>query len=96
MKKLFLILLTCFSLIACWNDTITYKVNCKYSVSYPDTTIIYDTIFNCNYQIYENDTTFIVCATSYKGTNYIAISPGFNCRANTTAPIRIISYKKIE
>ena len=95
MKKILLVLFMCFCLTSCWTYE-KYKVNCKYQVCYPDTTITYDTIFNCRYDPYVEDTIFKVYTSSYKGTNYIIIYPGSNYVSYTTCPIRIISYKKLQ
>jgi len=95
MKKIILVLLACFCLTSCWTYT-KYKVNCKYQVCYPDTTITYDTIFNCRYDSYLDDSIFKVYTSSYKGTNYINIYPGGISVVYTTSPIRIISYKKLQ
>ncbi len=73
-----------------------YKVYCKYQVCYPDTTITYDTIFNCRYDRYLEDTDVKVYTSSYKGTNYIQIHPGSNSVVYTTSPIRIVSFKKVQ
>jgi len=95
MKKILLVLFICFCITSCCTF-VRYKVNCKYQVCYPDTTITYDTIFNCRYDSYLDDSIFKVYTSSYKGTNYIRIHPGDYYVSATTCPIRLISYKKIE
>lgn len=96
MKKILLVLFVCFCLTSCWTE-VKYKVSCKYQICYPDTTITYDTIFNCMYNTYlEDTTTFKVFTSSYKGTNYIQIYPGNNSKVYTTSPIRLISFKKLQ
>jgi hypothetical protein len=86
MKKIIIIFLMCFILlVSCDSNKGTCKVN--YSIIYPDTTIIYDTIFNYEYY----DDMYRPCASSYKGTNYIKL--GYYEFSHTTCPIRINSYK---
>jgi len=95
MKKILLVLAMCFCLTSCWT-IVNYKVYCKYQVCYPDTTITYDTIFNCSYDRYLEDTIVKVYTSSHKGTNYIKIHPGCNYVSYTTCPIRIITFKKVQ
>ncbi len=84
-----IIFIMCFTLLlsCCNSNKGTCKVN--YSIIYPDTTMTYDTIFNYEYY---NDT-YIPCASSYKGTNYIRL--GYYEFSHTTCPIRINSYEII-
>lgn len=68
------------------------KCQVNYSVVYPDTTIVYDTVFTYNWVI-EYDNIHIPIACSFKGSNYIRL--GKNYFNSTTCPIRINSYKTI-
>lgn len=82
--------------ISCDIRDYNYKVNCVYDVVYNDTTIRYDTIFNCSTTVHRSTEPLEVSTYSNKGTNYIYILPGCNYKQFTTAQIRIVSYKKIE
>lgn len=93
MKKILLIILLFALCFLCYKNYKTYPVHVTYDVIYPDTTIRYDTIFDCkafSYQI--NKQNLNVYTNSYIGSNYIQINPGMNQHAWTTMPIRIISY----
>ena len=84
MKHIFILI---FCMILCVSCCIKYsKCQVNYSVVYPDTTIVYDTIFNC----FSDDVPY---TSSTRGTNYILL--GDKVYSRTTCPIRINSYKKI-
>ena len=94
MNKILIIVMVVFCLFAC-SDNKQYNIHCNYDVCYPDTTITYDTIFQCDYG-YSEDTTLYVAIGSSRGSNYIFINPGRNYRMSTTAPIRLNSYNIIK
>ena len=76
-----------------------YNVQCNYDVIYNDTTIRYDTIFNCKCLGKYQDEPFKVYASSHRGTNYIIVYPGGvlnNKFVHTTAQIRVNSYKLLD
>lgn len=93
MKKIILL----FSIMILTSCIYHNKCQVNYSIIYPDTTIIYDTIFYyqytapCNYGIRDPHMPII---SSNKGTNYILL--GDNELSCTTCPIRLNSYKSIE
>lgn len=72
-------------------ENVHYKVRAQYEVCWPDTTITYDSIFNCVYDPFGRGDNFEVTSRieSYKGSNYIRIDPGWNAHMRTTAPIRL-------
>ncbi len=72
-----------------------YKVNVKYEIVYPDTTIRYDTVFDCVMPYKFINKSITVGPHAYKGVNYILITPGYNPKASTTCPIRVLSFQKI-
>ncbi len=89
MKKIFILLFCSMLIVSCYKSG---KCQVNYTVVYPDTTIVYDSIFIYRYGG-EQWYTHIPRASSYKGTNYIKI--GYNTFSSTTCPIRINSYKTI-
>lgn len=92
MKKIIFTLLICFCLISCYD--VKYQTKVVYDVIYPDTTIRYDTIFNCETANTAMDEETEVYVSSARGTNYIVASPSYYYFHKTTCPIRIISYDK--
>lgn len=96
MRKILTIIFISLCLFSCDTGDYKYKVNCVYDVVYNDTTIRYDTIFNCSTTVHRSTEPLEVSTYSNKGTNYIYILPGCNYKQFTTAQIRIVSYKKIE
>lgn len=92
MKKIFILLFCSMLIVSCCLLDKSGKCQVNYTVVYPDTTIVYDSIFMYHYGA-EHWYTHIPRASSYKGTNYIKI--GYNTFASTTCPIRINSYKTI-
>lgn len=96
MKKILMIIFISLCLFSCDIRDYNYKVNCVYDVVYNDTTIRYDTIFNCSTTVHRSNEPLEVYTYSNKGSNYIHISPGWNNKIFTTAQIRLISYKKID
>ena len=72
-----------------------YKVNVKYEIVYPDTTIRYDTVFDCLTEYKFINKSITVGPQAYNGVNYISITPGYNPKASTTCPIRVLSFQKI-
>lgn len=96
MRKFLIIIFISLCLFSCDSRDYNYKVNCVYDVVYNDTTIRYDTIFNCSTTVHRSTEPLEVSTYSNKGTNYIYILPGCNYEEFTTAQIRIVSYKKIE
>lgn len=94
MRKLIVIIFACLCLFAC-SDNKQYNIHCNYDVCYPDTTITYDTIFQCYYG-HDEDTSLYVAIGSSRGSNYIFINPGCNYKMCTTAPIRLNSYNIVK
>jgi len=93
MKKIVICLLTCLYLSSCaWMIDKTGKCQVNYSIIYPDTTIIYDSVFYYRWAT-EHWNTHVPYTSSYKGSNYIKL--GMNTYVYTTCPIRINSYKTI-
>ena len=98
MKNILVIVAVSLFLASCIFREYKYKMHCVYDVVYQDTTIRYDTVFACS--------TCLAYADKEKTVknwvdphncrrNCILISPGFNQVHETTAQIRIISYKEV-
>lgn len=96
MRKLLIIIFMSICLFSCDIRDYNYKANVVYDVVYIDTTIRYDTIFNCRTLMTHKDEPVIAYSYSNRGTNWVIITPGSNFKHSTTAQIRVISYKKIE
>lgn len=102
MKKLIfaavVVLLAISSLVSCdFFAHVKYDVAVSYAVCYPDTVIQYDTVFTCDApaEDYENEPVKVY-TSSYKGSNFVAIRPGWNDFSATTAPIRVLRFKNID
>lgn len=96
MKKLLIFFVSIFCLFSCDIRDYNYKANVVYDVVYNDTTIRYDTIFNCSTLMCHKDEPVVARSYSNRGTNWVLITPSSNFKHSTTAQIRVVSYKKIE
>ena len=93
MKKIILLFIIVILTSCSYRD----KCQVNYSIIYPDTTIIYDTIFNYQYTEHRNyggRDPHIPIVSSNRGTNYIRL--GDDVLSCTTCPIRLNSYKKLD
>ena len=96
MKKIVIILISLFCLISCCLTT-NYDMQVEYEICYPDTIMKFNKVFHCKGSTDDvEDGNINVYSSSYKGTNYIRITPGdWNEFERTTCPVRVLSYKRI-
>ena len=96
MKKILFVIAFVACMCSCTSNHY-YRARVVYDICWPDTTIRYDTIVNCSYSGDEDKIKcFNASSASSRGTNYLHIYPGWNYIEETTAPIRVISFKLVK